>query len=134
MTSLGLNDWFLDTNSVLLSQCGNFTIFLSVRFYVKSTLGILEVQNLPFLSNLEALNFDFYDILHFLKTKICPNPQIQSPRNYKIGIIRTSTIPIIDFTYNLYDRKIVKFPPCDNLPILTSISGSVPNHFGVNGA
>ena len=30
------------------AQCGNFMIFLSLRFYVKSILGILEVQNLPF--------------------------------------------------------------------------------------
>ena len=29
-------------------QFGNFMIFLSLRFYVKSILGILEVQNLPF--------------------------------------------------------------------------------------
>ena len=29
------------------SQCGNFMIFLSLRFYVKSYLGILEVKNLP---------------------------------------------------------------------------------------
>ena len=32
-----------------ISQCGNFMIFLSVRFYVKINLGNLEVQNLPFL-------------------------------------------------------------------------------------
>ena len=31
-----------------VAQCGNFTIFLSFRFYVKSIFGILEVQNLPF--------------------------------------------------------------------------------------
>ena len=30
------------------AQCGNFMIFQSFRFYVKSILGILEVQNLPF--------------------------------------------------------------------------------------
>ena len=30
------------------SQCGNFMIFLSLRFCVKSNLGILEVQNMPF--------------------------------------------------------------------------------------
>ena len=31
------------------TQCGNFIIFLSIRFYVKSILEILlEVQNLPF--------------------------------------------------------------------------------------
>ena len=29
-------------------QSGNFMIFLSLRFYVKSILGILDVQNLPF--------------------------------------------------------------------------------------
>ena len=30
------------------TQCGNFKIFLSLRFYVKSILGMVEVQNLPF--------------------------------------------------------------------------------------
>ena len=30
------------------TQCENFVIFLSLRFYVKSILEILEVQNLPF--------------------------------------------------------------------------------------
>ena len=30
------------------AQCGNFRIFLSLRFYVKSILEYVEVQNLPF--------------------------------------------------------------------------------------
>ena len=30
------------------TECGNFMIFLSVRFSVRSIFGILEVQNLPF--------------------------------------------------------------------------------------
>ena len=30
------------------TQCGNFIIFPSLRFYVKSIWRILEVQNLPF--------------------------------------------------------------------------------------
>ena len=30
------------------AQCGNFMIFLSLRFYVKSILRILEVRNMPF--------------------------------------------------------------------------------------
>ena len=33
---------------VMNAQCGNFTILLSLRFCVKSILGILNVQNLPF--------------------------------------------------------------------------------------
>ena len=31
------------------SKCGNHRIFLSFRFYAKSNLGVLEVQNMPFL-------------------------------------------------------------------------------------
>ena len=31
------------------AQCGNFRILLSLRFYVKSILGIVEVQKLLFL-------------------------------------------------------------------------------------
>ena len=31
------------------AQCGNFRIFLSFRFYVKSIFGTQEVQSLPFL-------------------------------------------------------------------------------------
>ena len=31
-----------------LSQCENFMILLSFRFYVKSIIGILKMQNLPF--------------------------------------------------------------------------------------
>ena len=40
----------LPKEQVLLSgtQCGNFMIFLSLRFYMKSILVILQVQNLPF--------------------------------------------------------------------------------------
>ena len=30
------------------TQCGNFSIFLSLRFYVKTILRVLEVQNQPF--------------------------------------------------------------------------------------
>ena len=36
------------TEKMAVPQCGNFMIFLSVRFYVTSIFGILEVQNLPF--------------------------------------------------------------------------------------
>ena len=37
---------------VTFPECGNFMIFLSLslRFYVKSILGIVEVKNLPFFT------------------------------------------------------------------------------------
>ena len=47
-----------------VTQCGNFRIFVSLRFYVKSILDILEVQNQPFH------NLDSYEFLHFLKAEI----------------------------------------------------------------
>lgn len=36
------SEYHIDTET----QCGNFVIFSSLRFYVKSTLGILEVQKI----------------------------------------------------------------------------------------
>ena len=41
-------------------QFGNFTSLLSLRFYVKSIFGILEMQKFDILTHLQALNFDFY--------------------------------------------------------------------------
>ena len=38
-----------DLGSLILNtQCGNFMIFLPLRFYVKSILVILKLQKLPF--------------------------------------------------------------------------------------
>ena len=59
-------------------QCGNFMIFLSLRFYVKSNLMIVEVQNLPFFKHLQGLNFAFNGFLHFLKAEIYQINKIQS--------------------------------------------------------
>ena len=83
-------------------------IFLSLRFYVKSILRILELQNLP----LEALNFDFYEFLHFLKAEIYQFNKIQSPFIGQNGSFCISTILKIDFKQNLSDRKVMKFPHC----------------------
>ena len=45
------------------SQCENFMIFISLRFYMKSILRIL--------TRLEALNFDSCEFMHFFKAEIC---------------------------------------------------------------
>ena len=42
---------------VPFSQYGNFRIFLSFRFYVKSIVEYLEVLKLPFFAILEGFNF-----------------------------------------------------------------------------
>ena len=54
-----------------IAQCGNFMIFLSFRFYVKSILGIVEMQKLLFFAVLGDVNFVYYEICAFKK---CKNP------------------------------------------------------------
>ena len=52
------------------------------------------------LTHLEALKFDFNEFLHFLKAEFYQINQIQSSKNAKMAIFRTSRIP------NLISRKI----------------------------
>ena len=73
-------------------------IFLPFTFYVKSNLKILEVQKLPFLKHLEALNFDFNEFLHFLKAEVYPNQKLSGPKIYKKCISGNSTGSKIEFT------------------------------------
>ena len=54
-----------------------FFIFRSLRFYVKSILGCIEVQNLLFPTHLEAVNFDFDEFLHYLNAEIYKINNIQ---------------------------------------------------------
>ena len=68
------------TKKVHTIQCGNFMIFLSLRFSVKSTIGILcRGAKSAILTHLEALNFDLDDFLGFLKAEIYQINKIQSP-------------------------------------------------------
>ena len=64
------------------------------------------------LTHVEALNFDSHEFLHFLKTEIYQIKEIQSPKNCKTSSFRTFAFSKIDFTQNLSDSKIMKFPHC----------------------
>ena len=44
---------------LIYTQCGNFTIFLSLWFYVKSIFGDSRSAKSAILTHLEALKFDF---------------------------------------------------------------------------
>ena len=61
-------------DKVFSAQCGNFKIFLSLRFYVKSKLMNLKSQNLPFFI-CKGSEFWFCEFLHFLKGEIYQNDQ-----------------------------------------------------------
>ena len=57
--------------------------------------GDFRSVNYAIFANLEALNFDFQEFLHFLKAE---NYQIQSPKNGKNGIFTTFRSSKMDFT------------------------------------
>ena len=52
-------------------QCGKMTSLLPLRFYVKSILENLEIQNQPFL--------------HFVKAKIYPNQKYRVSKTAKMA-------------------------------------------------
>ena len=64
--------------------------FLSLIFYVKYKIAIL--------THAEALIYDFYQFLHFLKAEIYQINKIQSPKNGKIGRFTHSRFFKIGFT------------------------------------
>ena len=49
-------------------------------------------------AHFEALNFDFYEFLHFLKAEIYQINKIQNSKNGKSSSFRTSRFSKIDFT------------------------------------
>ena len=68
---------------------------------MKTILGNLEKQNLPLLTHLEALNFDSYEFLHFLKADIDLIDKIQSPKK----VTKTAALKLLDPS-KLISRKI----------------------------
>ena len=64
------------------AQCGNFMIFLSLSFYVK--FGDFRSAKTAILIHFQALNFDIYEFLHFLKAQVYQIHKIQNLRNWKI--------------------------------------------------
>ena len=48
---------------IILTHCGNFIIFLSLKFYVKSIFRELKIIQSAILTHLEFQNFEFYEFL-----------------------------------------------------------------------
>ena len=75
------------------TQCRNFTIFLSFKFYVKSiTYGDSKSAKSAILTLIEEVDFDFYEFLHFCKTEIL------SLQNGKWAVLELKDTSKIDFT------------------------------------
>ena len=60
------------------TQCGNYRIFLSPRYYVKSIFDKFRCSTMAVLTVLEALYFDLFEFCTFTKAKIYQINNIQS--------------------------------------------------------
>ena len=72
------------------AQCENFSIFLSLRFYVKSILGIFWNLKTAIITILKAKNFDFCTFWKLTK--------FRAAEIAKTGTFWTSRSRKIDFT------------------------------------
>ena len=97
------HDWELD--SLDLSQCGNFSIFLINRFYVKSIFEIQEGLNMSFFAILDTLNFDFSVIFSLDKRANIHKKQNSEPlKLLKWEVLR------LKICHLFYSRKIDRVP------------------------
>ena len=95
---------------VTFAQCGNFMIFLSLRFYVKTILENLEVQNLLFFTHLGALNFDFYEFCTFWRLKSTKLTKLRAPKMAIKAVLELLDSP------KLFSRKIWITEKFRNIP------------------
>ena len=73
-------------------------IFLSLDKILREiNFGDSRSAKSAILTHLEAVNFDFYEFLHFLKAEFYQINKIQSPKNGKNGRFRASRFSKIDF-------------------------------------
>ena len=64
------------------------TIFLLLRFYVKSYFGWLKPSKISFSAILEGLEFDFGEIVRFFKAQICKIAKLRVSKTVKIGAFK----------------------------------------------
>ena len=83
-----------------VAQCGNFIILCEINF--RDIRGPKTVIT----THLDALNFDFYEFLHFRKIGIYPNQKLKVPNITKMAFF--------GFLHSekLISRKIFKFVKC----------------------
>ena len=97
------------------AQCGNFIIFLSSRFYVKSVFWDSRSANSTILTHLEALNCDFYEFLHFLKAKINQKSKLRISK-----IVKKAYFALLESS-KLISRKISVIQKSSNFHTVLSL-------------
>ena len=72
-------------------HCGNFRIFLSLRFFKSEiNFGVSKSAKSAIFTHLEALNFDLYEFLHFLKDESDQINKCQSLKMPQMAMFRSS--------------------------------------------
>ena len=66
--------------SIFRSECGNSRIFQSLRFYVKSILGIQELKRLPFWQTKRLWILTLITYCNFLRAEIYQNKNSWVPK------------------------------------------------------
>ena len=103
---------------VILAKLFSKTICTVWKLHCFSFTQILHELNIgdsrcaksAILTHSEALNFEFYEFLHFLKAKMYQKTKFRAPK-----VAKTAALELLDsakkiFTQNSSDRKILKFP------------------------
>ena len=90
---------FHTLNTVLLTQCGKFRIFLPLRFYVKSNQVILGAQRLQFWPFWRLTILKFLDFLPFSNMEFPQKSKFMQTKLVKIALFELLKLP------NLISRK-----------------------------
>ena len=85
---------------VKAASCGNLTILLPLRFYVKLNFCEFKRQKKSFLALLEVLNLDFSKFEPFLKSLIYQNSKLRVSEIVKMAFFDIQIMP------KLISRKI----------------------------
>ena len=83
---------------VKASLCGNFSICLPFRFYVKSNSGKFKRLTISFSTLLEALNFNFSKFEPFFKSQITKIQSLESLKWPKMTFLDCFNSSKFDFT------------------------------------
>ena len=67
------------------------------QIFCEINFGDCKSAKSPILIDLEAVNLDFHESLHFLKAEISPTKQFRASKIAKSGIFSTSRFSKIDF-------------------------------------
>ena len=98
-------------------KCVLFTVWKFNDFPITQIIREINLRDFrgaksAIFAHLEALYFSFCKIVHFLKAETYQINRFRASKLSKNGSFCSNRFSKIEFTQNLSDRKILKFPHC----------------------